>query len=66
MTVVDALEESRDKNRLEDGTLNQLAEIAGEAHQPSGGDFIFNPRVIALMPVVRQARRTYFSRLDAS
>ena len=59
-TVVDALEEIRDKNRLEDSTLNRLAEISGEAHQPSGGDFIFNPRGIALMPVVRQAFRKTF------
>ena len=62
-TVVDALEEIRDKNRLEDDTLDRLAEISGEAHQPSGGDFIFNPRGIALMPVVRQAFRKTFQGL---
>ena len=58
--VVGALEDIRDKNRLEDDTLRRLAEISGEAHQPSGGDFIFNPRGIALMPVVRQAFRKTF------
>ena len=62
-TVVDALEEIRDKNRLEDDTLDRLAEISGEAHQPSGGDFIFNPRGISLMPVVRQAFRKTFQGL---
>ena len=62
-TVVDALEEIRDRNKLEDSTLDRLAEISGEAHQPSGGDFIFNPRGIALMPVVRQAFRKTFQGL---
>lgn len=62
-TVVDALAEIRDTNRLEDGTLNQLAKVGGEAHQPSGGDFIFNPRGIALTPVVRQAFRKTFQGL---
>ncbi len=62
-TVVGALEDIRDKNRLEDETLRRLAEIGGEPHQPSGGDFIFNPRGIALMPVVRQAFRKTFQGL---
>ena len=65
-TVVDALEDIRDRNRLEDQTLHRLAEISGEAHQPSGGDFIFNPRGIALMPVVRQAFRKTFQGLAQS
>lgn len=62
-TVVGALEEIRDRNKLEDSTLSLLSEISGEPHHASGGDFIFNPRGIALMPVVRQAFRNTFQGL---
>lgn len=54
-TVVEALEAIRDKNKLGDQTLEHLAEISGEPHHPSGGDFIFNPRGVQLTLVVRQA-----------
>ncbi len=60
LTVVTSLEEIRDKNRLEDSTLHSLAQIGGDSHQPSGGDFIISPRGITLTPVVRQAFRETF------
>ena len=60
LTVVTSLEEIRDRNRLEDSTLHSLAQIGGDSHQPSGGDFIISPRGITLTPVVRQAFRETF------
>ena len=65
-TVIGALEDIRDKNSLEDHTLQGLAQISGDDHQQSGGDFIFNPRGLALTPVVRQAFRKTFQGLVQS
>jgi len=65
-SVITALEAIRDKNRLDDTTLGNLAAIAGESFQPSGGDYIINPRGLHLVPVVRQAFRKTFQGLAQS
>ena len=61
--VVGALEQIRDHNKLEDDTLESLAHIGGVPFQPSGGDFVFDPKGLHMTPVVREAFRKTFQGL---
>ena len=60
LEVIEALEYIRDKNKIGDDALRILARLGNESFQPSGGDFILDPRGIHFVPIIRQAFRKTF------